>query len=497
MNTTFPVVARAVETTPTTILYEGRLLYKRATSPRITGFHVRFSLWNTSDWLSTDSINRGNINTASAGYGGWQEVHNINIDDEGLFKVRLGSNTPLPQVDVNDHLYLQVEVKKVGEPNNDYQLLDPTADKGVDTDDRQPLGAVFYAKNADRVDNKDVGTSSGNLAVLSSGGQWAKSQIPSGTVEDSFLLDSNNTITSAGAIKLQFGDTLNKYLEYSVDDAAFNMNDAVNITGKITGEDDVEIMGSLTIHQDLNVYGAQGLTGDFAVGGDLSVDQNIEVGAQLKFGTLLDKILEYSNLDNLFVFNDTLKVDGDLEVTGSITGATLDGDDLTFQDIPLTALTTRTKNIYISPKAFIISPDGSDNYADVTAGIESENTYYMVQSDEVTLQDVDLIAKVWLPGDLESLDSISLTYKNTGIDATDSKIDIAVVDMDGDNGYTPSSGQDLFSTIWTSFDQTFDGVDFDPMAGEYILITVKGYASEDGGYQSAYVGEISLSYTGR
>ena len=72
----------------------------------------------------------------------------------------------------------------------------------------------------------------------------------------------------------------------------------------------------------------------------------------------------------------------------------------------------------------------------------------MVQSDETTLQDIDLIAKIWLPEDLETLDSISFAYKNTGVDVTDSKIDIAVADADGDDGYTLSNGQNLFSTTY-------------------------------------------------
>ena len=44
----------------------------------------------------------------------------------------------------------------------------------------------------------------------------------------------------------------------------------------------------------------------------------------------------------------------------------------------------------------------------------------------------------------------------------------------------------------------FDGASFNPIAGEYIYITIKGYASKAGATeQNAFAGELVLTYTGK
>ena len=47
---------------------------------------------------------------------------------------------------------------------------------------------------------------------------------------------------------------------------------------------------------------------------------------------------------------------------------------------------------------------------------------------------------------------------------------------------------------WLEYKDEFDGSSFSPEAGEYIYITLKGYASNN---SFAYMGEIVLKYVGR
>lgn len=227
----------AATTTPVTINYQGRLL-NSANSPLSGNYTFRFSLWKSADWIAGDTTGTGAINTGSANYAGWQEAHALTTGTFGLFNMSLGSTTSFPNFDANTHKFLQVEVKATGAADTTYEILDPQGTI-ADTVDRKTIHDQAYAENADTVDNADVGTSAGDLAVLGVGGVWDISRMPAGTNADIWQVDANDN-AAGGIVQLSFGSALlNHILSYDpngvgVGDGWFNFSDDVNVQGNLT-----------------------------------------------------------------------------------------------------------------------------------------------------------------------------------------------------------------------------------------------------------------------
>lgn len=221
----------AAVTTPDYVIYEGKLLYKD-NSPITTAHTLRFSLWSSTDWITTDTNANGSLNTLAATYSGWSEVQTITPNQNGVFSVKLGAINPLTDINFDIHKYLQTEVRTPTQTDTDYQMLDTSGDNGTDTEDRQTIGSAPYSKNADKIDNREIGTSENSLALLGPNNQWLPSQIPSGTTNDTFVLDTDDSSTTN--TKLQFGTTLDKYLLYNIPANRFEFNDNVYIDGDLT-----------------------------------------------------------------------------------------------------------------------------------------------------------------------------------------------------------------------------------------------------------------------
>ncbi|MDP3975961.1 MAG: hypothetical protein Q8P95_03515 [bacterium] len=426
-------------TTPGTMPYTMTLTDSQG-NPLSMSHSIRFSLWSSADWTATDVSPDGSLNQAAVSYGGWSEEYTVTPGVGGVLSFLLGSLTPLPDLDSSVHRYLQIEVRATADPLTSYQLMDPSADAGADLVDRQQLGSLPYAENANRVDNREVGTAEGELAVLGSGGRWSVSQIPSGTDQEVFTLDANDTMEAAGAgtIRLQFGSSLLRFLEYDLTDGLFRLND------------DLDIQGNLTVSGSINGVAA---------------------------------------------------VVGEAE-SQTLTNKTLDGDDNTVQDLEWSSLKTRVRSISFVPEysGAVLVPDGSDNLIDVTVGTEGAGQishFYRFDSSQVVLQDLDLRLKLLIPDDFVDFSNdsdLTFSYRSTGASSAEAHIDIIPFDEDGDPAYDPIEGQNLTSPDWTSLINEFDGVSFNPQPGEYIELLVRGFASSLG---SSYVGEIILRYTAR
>lgn len=236
INPVFAAAPPGVTTVPYTVSYSARLT-DAAGAAITTAQDVRFSIWTSADFVSTDLLLSGAINTGAPNYSGWTETHTVTPDSNGLFQVRLGSTTTLPNFNATADVYLQVEVAPTGSPLTSFQVLDPTGDNTADTNDRFPLDAAAFAINADTLDNHDACTTLGTCApgqvpFLDGTGLLPIPTIPGGTNADTFILDNNND--SPGSITLQFGNTLGKFLEYNPTLSWFNFNDNVNITGNLT-----------------------------------------------------------------------------------------------------------------------------------------------------------------------------------------------------------------------------------------------------------------------
>ena len=235
--TTTVTKSSAATTTPTTINYQGRLL-DSSNSPLNGNYTFRFSLWKSTDWIASDTDGAGAINTGAANYANWQETHAETTGIFGLFNVSLGDTTSLPNFDANTHKFLQVEVKATSQPDTSYEILDPQGTT-ADAIDRKTIHDQAYAENADTVDNADVGTSAGDLAVLGAGGVWDISRMPAGTNADIWQIDENDN-AAGGVIQLSFGSALaGSILSYdpdgvSVGDGWFDFTDDVNVQGDLT-----------------------------------------------------------------------------------------------------------------------------------------------------------------------------------------------------------------------------------------------------------------------
>ncbi len=224
-------VAQTV-TVPYQMTYTAKLT-DSSSHPITTAQTVRFSLWTDSDFVSSNDLNsNGTINGSATNYANWQETHTVTPDQDGIFSVQLGSITPLPQIN-NSALYLQVDVKPSSSPATSFEVLDPDGNIN-NTTDRKPFTSVPYSINADTVDFHSVGNNPLNIPALNSSGVLDFGVLPDGVNQDTFIIDQDNTVNASGSVKLQFGRTLDKYLEYDRSKSWFNFNDRVNISGGLT-----------------------------------------------------------------------------------------------------------------------------------------------------------------------------------------------------------------------------------------------------------------------
>ncbi|MEQ1849704.1 MAG: hypothetical protein ABL890_03895 [Candidatus Peribacteraceae bacterium] len=244
-----PYTATAVGTTPDVYTYQGRLL-DSAGAPIATAHTFRVSLWKSADWVSSDTTGTGAINSGATNYGGWNEVQTVTPNSSGVFTIQLGSNTALPVVDFASHKYLQVEVKTTAGADTTYQRIDPTGDSGTDTNDRMVIGSQPYAENAESVENRTIGTGSGNIIVLGPNGTISVARMGSGTTSLGFKINNSN---SAGDTTLSFGNTtLTQNLKFSHGNQRFEFSKdlqiagSLGVTGAISGSS-LSIAGATTL----------------------------------------------------------------------------------------------------------------------------------------------------------------------------------------------------------------------------------------------------------
>lgn len=255
VGATLLLTQRAIAATvgPNKHVYNGHLL--DSNSKAITTAHkIRFSYWKSADYVSTDTTATGAINTGASNYASWYEVQTVTPDSNGYFSVQLGSGTSLPSLasytpSELQNLHLQVEVKSASAADTSYEVLD--VDTSRTTVDRSPILSVPFALNADRVDQRDVGTGSGSIPVLQAGDVLATAVIPGGTNSGAFLIDANASETST--ITLQFGTTIAKRLIWDITNDRFSFNDDLHVTGNLTGSGTLVITGAATFGSTVRI----------------------------------------------------------------------------------------------------------------------------------------------------------------------------------------------------------------------------------------------------
>ena len=532
LGSSWTVVRAAEETTPRVLIYEGRIANKSGTIPSTVV--MRYSLWKTTDWVTGDEAASGQINTAASTYAGWQEVQTVSLGNNGFFSVELGSVTSLPLIKYADIRYLQVEIKKVGEPDNQYELLDPTGDAGSDAKDRQAIGSSPYAKNTERIQDKELGLAENNLALLGPNGQWLIQQIPGGTNADQFIIDADNT--GSGSVNLQFGSSLGKVLAYDVTAGTFYFNDDVkiagdlNITGLINGKDPAWIhrpdtdTGTTAANFNVDLAGAVSATGSGTV--------------SLEFGQGLNRYLGYDVSQDFFQFSAPLVIPDALTINNSLSGQlkisadnlsgtstvtfpddpqttvvgentvqtltnkTIDGTQNNITNVPWTALVTRLKNIILTPgyAGLAVEEDGTDNLAtlklDKIPG--DTNPYYILTSEQSTPQDLDLVVSWQLPNDFVSWGDSPLEINVRSTTANFTLAGVTVIMSDTHNNTVSFLvNPDLTGQVpgvWTqkSLSWTTGSNVWEP--GQNVLLHLKMHIQQG---HAMHVGKIKFNYNSR
>jgi hypothetical protein len=328
-------------TVPSNLVYEGRIL-DSSRNPVTSAVVLRFSLWKSEDWTSGDASG-GAVNTSASNYGGWYEVQTVTPNSSGILSAQLGSNTALPTLDFSQHKYLQVEVKSVGQPDTSFVLLDPTGDSGSDSIDRRFIGSVAYAKNAESVGNRTVGTASGNILILGPNGRINAAQMGSGTTAQNFTINVSN---AAEDTTLTFGNALApETLKFSHAADRFEFSDDVLIRGNLT------MTGSLTA------------SGSIATEGGVTINKdNAATNAVLTFGNSLgQQTLQYSATNQRFEFSTDVRIGGNLTVTGTVNGLNLSTLNVT----PLQVTAGSSLTIAVASGSYRLG-SAMTNYAGIT-----------------------------------------------------------------------------------------------------------------------------------
>ncbi len=463
--------------------------------------------WDASDtaFTFTDDINvQGNTLTLDSDNTGAGANVSIVAEQGADANGELRYNATTNQWEISNNGGGFSAIQTAGSTDADtLDTLDSTQFLRSDTSDSFSSGTLTF----------DAGTTADIDGTFDASG--ATDIIIPNTESNTFILDNDNT---GGDVKLQFGNTLNESLTWDNAGSQFDLSDDLDVAGNITltgtvdGVDVSALGTSVTGHLDGGASKHDATEVDFE---KADGTKKVINAASDNVETALDDLDEA--IGNQTYTNDNVVTDGQTS-TASIDAidtaigdraytndnVVTDGQTITASiDALDTALGNASETIFVNMNDLTVVADGSNNTANIYNGNDTVNNhqYYTVKSRQASLNDLDVKIKVRLPEDFVNFtgnaNDLRFSYRNTGTDNTDSKIDILVEDDDGDDAFTAVDGQNLFSATWTDYTDEFDGGSFDPAAGEFIYITVKGYASRDGvTFQQPYIGEIVLTYTG-
>lgn len=478
--------AVAETSAPQKTVYNGHLLDSSGNA--ITSEHnIRFSYWTSTDYVSGDVTGTGAIDIAADTYAGWQEVQTVTPDSNGYFSVELGSVTALPDFSALSlttllNLHLQVEVKASANPDTSYELLDRNGSD--DTIDRSPVRSVPFALNADLLDRREVGSNSGSITFLGSGGFLREA----GTLANRFTIDADNS--SGGTLYLRFGAQLGKEISYEQDNQRFNFNDDVNIqgdltiTGLINGVDISSLTaGSSQVH--LRVSSGAGLSVNIAAG-DYRLNGNVTEYAGNSNQALTDETTNYVFIGSGGLAIRTSGFPTDESFIRLAEVVTSGGGIQTIRDRRVFNSDDRERTIVktLAPEydGSSLIADGSNNVGQMyvsNTGAAVTN-HYVWTSTRSTLQDYDIVIQAEVPTDFVRWDStpLSLRYRTTSSDVDDAQVDIEVFDTTGTQVTLTGDSANLNSADWATADITFDG---SPtwQAGSGFLIKIRSFAKDN------------------
>lgn len=382
--------------------YHGQLLDSSGT-PLTTPHQIRISLWTSADYVSSDITATGDLHTSAPNYAGWSEIKTVVPDTTGNFVTIMGAGTSLPKMDSLSpedlsRRYIQIEIKAASAASTAWELLDANASNALI--DRSPIFRFGFMRTSGGLHEGRVGTGSGSLPFLGSGGMLPMHMMPEGSMRPLFTIGNG---TTHGEIALQFGQIL---------------------------------------------------------------------GKRLSFDVLADR----------FNFNDDVRIQGNLTVTGLINGVNITASG--------TAVTLRYHAAF-EHAAF--QGDATNNVGQLSIDHDaiSLRNFYRWTSSLTSLQDYDVILRATLPlGFVRWKDNpLAVTYRSTIADTAKNKLDISVFDTNGSPVTLSGSATGLTSTSWATTQIEFTG---SPTwtAGQDFLVKFK-LSSKDGA--QVHLGDVQHS----
>ncbi len=493
--------ALAANIGPQTHVYNGRLL-NSAGSAVTSQQKLRFSYWVSEDYQSGDVTGTGAINTAAAHYGGWYEVQTVTPDSNGYFSVKLGSGTALPSLasysvgDLAD-LFIQVEVKAASAADTSYELLD--ADTGNSAVDRSPILSVPFALNADRIDQHDVGSGSGSIPLLQSGGLLPVAAMPGATNSAKVIIDNDNSATTD--ITLQFGQSLAKKLSYDIANSRFNFNASLNVQGDLSVSGLINGVDISALGTETGTYLRASSGGGLNLrvgGGSYRINGNVAnfggTGAVALRPSATNRV--YFTGTGLTVTTGTFPTDKSYIPVAEVT--TSAGAITSIDDRRVLSSDNREQTIErMFTPAFehaSYQGDASNNVGQLAMSHDNTNNhnFYSWTSTKTSLQDYDVFVRVPLSADFEHWDASSalqVGYRSTSANATDNVLAVQVYDTNGQPVTLGGTSSALVSTSWTTTDITFSGGTW--TAGQEFLIKFTFQAKDT--YQM-HLGKMRLKY---
>jgi|GEM_PF-554635 len=493
-------MARAATSAPQNHVYNGRLL-DASGNPVTTAHTIRFSYWNSADLIAGDVTATGAINVGSVRYANWTETQTVTPDSKGYFSVSMGSVTALPNVENMSlstllSLYLQVEVKASAAANTAYEVLDPNnADTTVD---RSSVLSVPFALNADKLDRRDIGTGSGSIPLLQSGGVLPTSATPAGTNSNFFTIDADST--AATSITLKFGETLAKTLTYDIVNSRFTFNSSVRVegnltvTGLINGVDVSTLATSsdrylrvssgagLSIVVSAGSYRINGTMVNFAGTGSMNI-RNAATNYIFLTSTGVNlSVVGYPATKSFLPLAEVLTSGGTIQSVTDRRILSSDNREEAVQDV----LHPEFKN------ASLVG-DETSNVGQLMIANDSVSlrNYYSWTSTRTTLQDYDIVVKYRLPAQfIRWTNGIYVTYRSTTALSADNALEVQVYDTAGAAVTLTGTPTNLASTAWTTAQFQFQGT---PTwtAGQDITIKFKVSAKNN---EQIHLGALQIDY---
>ncbi len=491
--------AHAEATTPAQRVFSSRLTNSSGT-PITSQQTLRFSYWRGGNSVPADLNGDGTINTSASNYAGWQEEHTVTPNVTGGFTVELGKYSgglPVHQMSVETlrNLYLQVEVKPAAALPSSFFLVDPFPLDNLR--DRTFVSTNIFALNADMLDQRDVGTGSGSIPYLLSGGVLPVSTVPGGTNADFFTIDNNNT--APNNITLKFGGTLNKTLIYSQTNSRFEFNDDLHVQGNLTvsgtinGVDITSIAGAESALKassgaglNLNVSGGNyrinGTATDYA-GGNTALANNATSYVFLGSGGLKAYTGNFPTDESFIPVAQVTTAGGAITAIDDKRIVSSDDREVTVKKAIQPGFSDAT-----------YQADASDNVGILESTFDTINSknFYKWTSTRPTLQDYDVIIQVplsqkfirWKSG------SLKIYYRTTSSSNANNRLDISVFDTNGTPVSLTGTATGLASTAWDSTTLDFSG---SPTwtAGQSMIIKIKVSAKDS--FQ-AHIGAVELLY---